>query len=216
MFRFFSKTVFMVSTVGCGMLAGAANPTDISSQSRELWDFCQEHRKDESLDRARQLLKQGADANVYAGSCLEFAAASGDAKLVNLLITHGAKANRTGRDPLDHSLTALQWAAMKGFREICEMLIKAGADVNYQACGNWGMWGENIEYSALHWAASYGHANVCEVLIREGAHANIRAHIDERVAGPGSIPLDAAKAAGKEDVVKLLRAVGGVGRNDLK
>jgi cytohesin len=60
----------------------------------------------------------------------------------------------------------LHWAAYEGHKEIAELLISEGADVNAKADGGG---------TPLHQAAYEGHKEVAELLIAKGADANATA-----------------------------------------
>ncbi|XP_014605662.1 PREDICTED: ankyrin repeat domain-containing protein 39-like isoform X2 [Polistes canadensis] len=62
--------------------------------------------------------------------------------------------------------TALHYAARNGHYQICEMLLKYGANVNAKTrCG---------QATALHRAATQGHDHVVEILLKYGANANLK------------------------------------------
>ncbi len=208
MFHHSLKIVVMVSALAGGMLVEARNIPTITWQSDELVGFCHRYSKGGSIDLAKWLLSQGADANVRNATCLELAVRSGGVDLVRLLIAHGAKVNNTPRRNDDYTNPhVLHVAAAKGYKEICEILINAGADVNYQSY-NRGMWGGEVGPSALYFAAKYGHTAVCQVLIRAGAKVNSRMY--DEYDYPGYTPLDGAKRNGHTDLVQLLREAGGI------
>lgn len=200
MFHNSLKTVVMVSALAGGMLVEAKNTPTITWQSDELLGFCHRYSKGGNIDLAKWLLSQGADANVRNATCLQLAVRSGGVDLVRLLIAHGAKVNIPKADP-----TPLQVAAAKGYKEICEILIDAGANVNYKARYPDGWYGANVGPSALYLAAMYGHTEVCQVLIQAGADVNSR-RLDEYEGD--STPLGAAKRKGHKAVVQLLSEAG--------
>ena len=99
--------------------------------------------------------------------------------------------------------TPLQEASIKGHKEVAELLIAKGANVN----------GKNdFGVTPLHYAADYGHREIIELLIAKGA--NVNAHMTG-----GSTPLDRAEEvdeddspediAGKKEAADLLRKHGG-------
>ena len=78
-----------------------------------------------------------------------------------------------------------------GNKEIVELLIAKGADVNVKV--------EDEIETPLHSAASRGHKEIVELLIAEGADVNAK-------NCAGKTPLDAAQ---KKGIVDLLRKHGG-------
>jgi cytohesin len=95
-----------------------------------------------------------------------------------------AKTKTYGRTPL-------RWAAWGGHKEIVELLIAEGADVNAPQNGGW---------TPLHCAAGKDHKEIAELLITAGADVNAK---DE----DGDTPLDNAKH--KPETADLLRKHGG-------
>jgi ankyrin repeat protein len=81
------------------------------------------------INKTLRALEDGANINesILGNSPLYFAAMKGHAKIVNLLIRHGADINArtsiSGR-------TALHEAALKGNFETVQVLINAGANIN--------------------------------------------------------------------------------------
>jgi len=99
------------------------------------------------------------------------------------LIEGGADVNR--RTPL--GTTPLGRAVLAGFKEIVELLIAKGANVNAKDNWNW---------TPLH-SAVYGHKDIVELLITEGANVNAR-------DGADRTPLFYAKDEGNAEIVELL------------
>ncbi len=114
--------------------------------------------------RAGQLLAGGADANsrdAYGATALMNAAHNGDLEMVETLLAAGAEVD--AKDEL--GWTALMKACFnadqnRGFPEIVQRLIVAGADPNVK-----------ITYGIrpLMLAAGYGEAGVCQALLAGGA-----------------------------------------------
>ena len=85
--------------------------------------------------------------------------------------------------------TPLHWAAIKGNKEVAELLLKYKADVNAKNTA-----GE----TPLHIAARHGHLEIAELLLANNADVNAENH-------NGFTPLDCAY----KNVVELLRQHGG-------
>ena len=96
--------------------------------------------------------------------------------------THLSVMDREGNAPL-------HWAACNGHRDVAELLLAAGADVNAEDHGG---------DAPLHDAAQGGHAGLVELLLHSGAHVNARDCW-------GATPLHDAAAAGHEDMFGTCR-----------
>jgi len=158
------------------------------------------------------LLAHGADVNIgaeYNMTAAEYAIDGNQTEIVQLLVSKGADisplhlalylkdeakarsliqagvdVNRrtpNGTAPLDRAVGA-------GFKDIAELLIAKGADVN--AKGNWG-------WTPLH-SAVYGHKDIVALLIAKGADVRAR-------DGSGRTPLAYAQNEGYTEIVELLR-----------
>jgi hypothetical protein len=117
---------------------------------------------------------------------LWWAAQKGDIEAVKQHIAAGTDVN-----PKDSKETPLHKAAYWGRKEIAELLIAKGADVNAK---------EQDGYTPLHWAARNGHKEIAELLIAKGADVNAK-------ADGGRTPLDMAKL--HPETADLLRKHGG-------
>ncbi|WAQ97595.1 ANK3-like protein [Mya arenaria] len=88
--------------------------------------------KDHHIDAVRLLVKHGADVNAQCPplfepkSPLQFAIASGNIVIVNILLGRGSKIVRYG----EYKYSALHSAVLKGRADICRVLLQYGADVN--------------------------------------------------------------------------------------
>ena len=94
-------------------------------------------------------------------------------------------------------ITPLQQAARDGHKEIADLLIAEGADVNAKNDYGW---------TPLHWAASRGHKEIVELLIAKGANVNAKNKY-------GTTPLDMAN---DREIADLLRKHGGKTSEELK
>ncbi len=115
--------------------------------------------------------------------------ATADAKMVRLLIKHGAKVNVTDKD---HWPLLVKASATEGIA-VLKALIEAGVDVNQP---NWHGW------TPLMAAAQTGSSEKVALLLKHGANINARSR-------RGWTALSEAKRAGHFDVVTLLTKAGG-------
>ena len=97
-----------------------------------------------------------------------------------------AKGNMLGRIPLCN-------AAEKGRKEIVELLISKGADLEAKYFG----------MTPLHWAAYEGHKEIVELLIAAGAD------VSSQDTTTNNRPMDTATLLGHPEIVDLLRKHGG-------
>lgn len=125
-------------------------------------------------------LKRGLNINTlnrrgYTG--LQLAIFDNDIEMVDFLIQKGAKTDDM----------SCHFAAAMGRKEIVELLLKSGVDVNIT---------EWSGRTPLHWAAQEGQCEIAELLIKNGANVNIQEE--------GQTPLYIASGEGHFDLVKIL------------
>ena len=131
---------------------------------------------------------------------LVWAAQRGDMDDVRYYLDAGADPN--ARDvSLGIFETPLHHAAVMDWRNMAELLIEKGADVN--AKDDW------LEQTPLHRAAEKGHNEIAELLIDKGADVNAQ---DE----DGKTPLDSAIKYKQTETADLLRQHGGKTGEELK
>jgi cytohesin len=162
------------------------------------------------------LLAHGADVNIggvwYNRTSAEFAMRRNHTEIVHLLVSKGADisplqlalymkdeakarslieggADVSRRTP--NGTTPLDRAVDAGLKDIAELLIAKGADVNAK---------NNFNWTPLH-SAVYGYMDIVELLITEGANVNAR-------DGGSRTPLWYAKRQGNNEIVELLRKHG--------
>ncbi len=139
------------------------------------------------------LLDYGAVIQTRTYNALNGAAYYNREAVVRLLLDHGADANGGpilgGDTEVIWGATPLRMAAMKGHKDIVELLLAHGATVD--AGGRSGR-------TALHWAALKGHRDTVKLLLEYGADVDV---LDEL----GRTALDWAMIRGQAEVVELLR-----------
>jgi ankyrin repeat protein len=110
---------------------------------------------------AQALLAKGANVNARTSyginSALTVSARKGDARVVRVLLEHGAEINRNGE--------ALVEAARRGHREVVQVLLAGGMDVNAKTYSG---------TTALIAAAHEGHAELVELLLARNAGMNAK------------------------------------------
>ncbi len=96
-------------------------------------------------------------------------------------------------DVNEDGFTPLHRAAQEGHKELAELLLAKGADVNAKTTDG---------ATPLHRAAHYGHQQLAELLLAKGADVNAKS-ID------GVTPVHVAAQQGYKELVELLRKHGG-------
>ncbi|UCG57648.1 MAG: ankyrin repeat domain-containing protein [Phycisphaerales bacterium] len=173
---------------------------------------------------AELLIAEGANVNVrdsYGMTILHYLVfRSGTAPTAQVLIGHGAKVDAAAKTVpgvsvltegymLGNGTTPLHVAAAYGRRDLVEVLIAKGADVNAKTeYGN----------APLHLAVWTGHLDVVQLLIRSGADANgktdaayllpVSPDTAKGAGGTGTTALHLAATKGYANIVKLLIAEG--------
>jgi ankyrin repeat protein len=121
-------------------------------------------------------------------TALHLAAGAGQLEAVNYLLSAAV-----GADPRAariNNFTPLHAAAMHGYAAVCEVLLRAGAEVNIQTSPQ--------GYAPLHSAAFAGHLEAIKVLLAHGANAGLLNYRQER-------PADTAKRQGQSETEQFLR-----------
>ena len=130
---------------------------------------------------------------------IQEATAERNIKAVKQHIEAGTNVNAKGEWENLDGWTPLCIAAAKGSKEIAELLITAGADVNLSSA----------RQTPLHFATKQSHKEVVELLIINGAKVNIR-------NASGMTPLDWCIIKNQSKTADLLRKHGGKTGEELK
>ncbi len=126
------------------------------------------------------------------------AANEGNIEAVKQHIAAGTNVNARHKSG---GLTPLHYAVARGHKEVAELLITKGADVNAKS---------NTGWTPLHGAAWTGHKEIVELLIAEDADVNAK----ERTFS--HTPLDSAIDFEEPEIADLLRKHGGKTGKELK
>jgi ankyrin repeat protein len=124
-----------------------------------------------SPERIDALIKAGADvnaANRYGVTPLSLAAASGDGRVISLLLKAGAS-TKAANASLRDGRTLLMLASRTGKVDAIQQLIAHGADLNATET--------RTGTTALMWAALDNHADAVRALVKAGAHVNARSKV---------------------------------------
>jgi ankyrin repeat protein len=141
------------------------------------------------LAKVKSFIEKGVSVNTQDGywlTPLQAAAATGQRKVAEFLISKGASVNAEAV-ALD-GLTALHYAADGGSKEVGELLISKGAIIDAKAKNG---------LTALHLAAMAGYTDMVKLLIAGGANVNAKSQY-------GQTPLHYAARNGHKDVVLFL------------
>jgi ankyrin repeat protein len=112
------------------------------------------------------------DGNPEVLTALHWAAASGVVEAVNYLLAPPVQADPKARRL--NNATPLHAAAMHGHAAVCEVLLRAGAEVNVQT--------DPEGYAPLHSAAFAGHVEAIRVLLAHRADRTLVNYRGERPA----------------------------------
>ena len=130
----------------------------------------------------QKLLEKGASVDIGGDTPLVLAVIRGHAKVVRILLAHGAN-----KDALDtDGRTPLIWATMANRKNIVQILLEYGARVDFDDDGE----------TALHRAASMEGKEITQMLLDAGADPNA---LDNR----HQKPLDLAKGRRNQPVMEL-------------
>lgn len=193
----------------------------IGVNSKDTWGYTPLHTAADTgnLDVAEYLLSNGADINAkitwfirnddypIGSTPLDIALDNDpESDLTKFLKAKGAKTGRylPGQlyfEDLGNTEIELFRAVRNGNLTVITKRLRANANVNAK---------DNAGWTPLHWAAYFGRTWTVKYLIKNGAEINSPSgKYISRNYPAGQTPLDVAKAAGKDDIVKILLASGG-------
>ena len=132
-----------------------------------------------------------APLNALTGPLLIAAAKSGDVNTVRLRLA--VVGDIDYKDPAGNHRTALGWAAANGHREVVQLLLEKGANIEAA---------QSAGATSLYAAAGAGHLEVVKMLLDKGANIEAAQSAGARAAGVTSLYV--AAWAGHLEVVKLL------------
>jgi len=136
------------------LLASGADTSSKDKQDQTALDIAMKAYYQEI---ARLLVAKGGEFSIHVAAFL------GDIDKVKEFIKAGV--SPYAKDKI--GFTLLHWAAAGGNRDVAELLIAKGADVNIGE-QQW----KPVKWTPLHVAASTGHTNVAECLIANGANVD--------------------------------------------
>lgn len=119
-------------------------------------------------EHGAQVLRQDSEPSQL--TTLHLAAARGSKEAVDYPLSAAAKADP--KAARSNNFTPVHAAAMHGHTEICEVLLRDGAQVNIQT--------DPQKYAPLHSAAFAGHVDTIKLLLANGADRDLLNHRGER------------------------------------
>ena len=137
------------------------------------------------------LLEHGADVRTssnFSWSALSYAVCTNHAETIELLISAGGDVNQRAGG-FSGSATPLELAASRGFLDLMEVLVKAGAQINCETC------------HVLEAASQAGELEAVKLLLAAGADVNAKTRTSRTAL------IEAARC-GHTEIVKVLVAAG--------
>lgn len=130
----------------------------------------------------------------FLNTPMHLAASNGNAAVVSCLLDHGASPYESWAD----GRTPIFYAAAYGQHEVIRVLCDFGVDPNARESRR--EYGFFLDNTPLHYAAINGHGDAVKTLLDMGAEPRIVESHSKQTAA------QAAKAAGHNDVVRILQA----------
>ena len=190
-----------------------------ASPRRNWWGISELNQPAPPLERRRKmkhllLITIAAVVLVGCGESIHEAAEDGNIEAVKQHIAAGTDVNAKDK----YGESPLLFAATFGHKEIAELLIANGADVNTKI--------DKIGMTPLHIATGQGYKEIVELLIAKGADVNAKVEITELLIANGAdvnakdvggkTPLDWAIRRHHHEIADLLRNHGGKTGAELK
>ncbi|MDQ3754779.1 MAG: ankyrin repeat domain-containing protein [Acidobacteriota bacterium] len=147
------------------------------------------------VNAVRALLKSGAevDAKHFAGfTAMMLAASKGQLQTVRILLAAGANPNVSVATPHAGTINPLIWGVLSDNKEVVEVLLKAGAEVNPQATDGG---------TPLLFAVQSGEIEIIKLLLGRGANVNTK-------MSNGYTALMVAAEISDPEITKVLIAAG--------
>lgn len=151
--------------------------------------------KIEQIEQKKAEEVKKPEIKIVKCNALHYAARAGDTNMVKMLLKDGDYDINALGDTTGGGSTPLMLACINDHREIVNLLIKAGADVNIVNKAGW---------TALHYAARSSHFEnfqIAKALIENGADLNVLANVDD--VGKWT-PLILAARNGNERIAEAL------------
>ena len=140
------------------------------------------------MQTIKSFIAQGVDINarnIRGHAPIHLATAKGNRDVVQLLLENGVGVNVVGTDS---GCTALHYAASLGHVDLCELLVRYGAETDAQTA--------RLE-TPLHLAVARGHTEMVAILLKYSARLDIR---DKN----GLTPLQQAEKIKNSEIVTLI------------
>jgi RNA polymerase sigma factor (sigma-70 family) len=125
-------------------------------------------------------------------TALALASHFGHLDVMRLLLHRGADPNAVSRHPIE--ATPLTAALFGRRTEAAKLLVERGADVRRSRGGKSG---PRAGWTPLHYASAFGFQEIVSLLLERGAPRDAIDH-------SGATPLDAARGAGQDEIVRIL------------
>jgi ankyrin repeat protein len=176
------------------LLDAGASPDTIDSDGAPILKTAITMRGEQGIEIVSLLVDNGAKVNVFdrrGNALLPYAAQEGKLEIVQMLLDAGINVDGTYTENIGTNNTALSVAVYRNHKEIVELLIAHGANLNHAETGS--------EYTPLGYAAYQNNHEIIKILLENGADHTLRNTIDG-----GQTPLHGAVRRNAVEVVQAL------------